>query len=569
MLLATSIQPWLLACLLAAPLPQSASVDLEFNQGTRGWSTVLDGVMGGLSTGAIAAADGGVLRFTGDLSLENNGGFSQMRTNVEEGSFAGERGLALRVRGDGREYQFDVRVSNARMMAGAYQKVFATRAGEWITVELPFDEFRLFNFGREMRNAGRLDPAKVESIGITLGDKKAGPFALEVDWIRPLGAREPASKAADLATVAGDAGLTTLLALVKVAGLELPRDAKVTIFAPTNDAFANLPRETVEFLASAKGKSTLQAVLKHHVVAGPLDSAALLNRRGLRSLSGQTLEIDAERLQVDGAGIVAADVAFDGGLVHVIDRVMMPELRPIEALLAADPRLATLRQAVEAAGIGAQLGAENPGPWTVLAPSNEAFAALPAGALEALLADRQQLLDVLTGHVIPSAVRREQLLGVGSARTLMGEGSVEFKLVDGRLTAGGAGIVAADIEAANGVVHVIDRVLLPKPAATPLAELKREQTPIDPQQATRVAALFARAIERGVPLFNAGEPAACAAVYEVAITAAVELCAGGLDRSALALLQDALRKGASEPSDRERAWLYRRAMDRFEFATAP
>lgn len=569
MFLTPSMTAVILSGWLALPSAPSSRSELEFTQGIRGWTTVQDGVMGGRSTGAINAADGGVLRFTGDLSLENNGGFSQMRTNVEEGSFAGERGIALRVRGDAREYQFDVRVSNARMMAGAYQKVFATKAGEWVTVELPFDEFRLFNFGQAMRNAGPLDPAKVESIGITLADKQPGAFALEVDWIRPLGASPAASKATDLATVAGDAGLTTLLSLVKVAGLELPRGARVTIFAPTNDAFAKLPKETVEFLTSAKGKTTLQTVLKHHVVATPLDAADLLSRRGVRALSGQTLDVDAEQLRVDGARIVAADVSFDAGLVHVIDAVMMPELRPIAALLGADPRLSTLLTAVEAAGIGSQLGAENPGPWTVLAPSNEAFASLPPGALDALLADRQQLIAVLTGHVIPSAVRREQLLGVGSARTLMGEESVEFKLVDGALTAGGARIVVADIEAANGIVHVIDRVLLPAPRAKPTAVTGRLERPAEPRIEEKVAALFARAIERGVPLFNAGERAGCAAIYEVAIAAVVEFGAGSLDRDSLATLEEALRDGAAEKSDRERAWLYRRAMDRVYAKAAP
>ncbi len=558
MFLALQVAQSVLAIAAVAAASSASPTEFEFTNGTRGWSTVLDGVMGGRSTGSISQEEAGILRFTGDLSLENNGGFSQMRTNVEEGAFAGERGLSVLLRGDGRQYQFDVRVSNARMMAGSYQLKIDTTPGEWITVDLPFDEFNLFNFGQLMRGAGPIRPEKIESIGITLSDKKPGQFALDVDWIRPLGAPVPEQKGSDLATVAGDAGLTTLLALVKAAGLELPKGQRVTIFAPTNDAFAKLAKETVEFLTSPKGKATLQAVLKHHVVTTTYDSAALLGRRSVRALSGQTLEIDADQLTVDGSRIVAADVAFDAGLVHVIDAVMMPELRPIAALLESDPRLSTLRKAVEVAGIGSQIGAENPGPWTVLAPSNEAFAALPAGALEALLADRQQLISVLTGHVIPSAVRREQLLSLGSARTLMGEGTVEFKLSDGALTVGGAKILAADIEASNGIVHVIDRVLLPAARTAPIAKL----APMNPAVEVKVATLLELAIARGVPLFNAGERGACAAIYEVAISAVVTLGEDVIDRDTLTLLKNALREGASEKSDSERAWLYRAAMDK-------
>ena len=93
----------LVAALLACtPLATAAESNLEFDSGTQGWQTVLDGVMGGLSTGRIEAGNGGTMKFSGELSLENNGGFSQVRTSVPEGLLAGARGLLLRVKGDGR-----------------------------------------------------------------------------------------------------------------------------------------------------------------------------------------------------------------------------------------------------------------------------------------------------------------------------------------------------------------------------------------------------------------------------------------------------------------------------------
>jgi uncharacterized surface protein with fasciclin (FAS1) repeats len=557
--LASLVATVLLCAPCAAMAQSNPASNLEFDSGTKGWQTVLDGVMGGRSTGRIAAGEGGTLRFTGELSLENNGGFSQIRTAVPEGTFAGATGLVLRVKGDGRTYQCDIRSSRLRLMAGGYQKDFTTKSGEWIEVEIPFDQCVANSFGQRVRNAPELDPASIESVGITLGDKREGPFAIEVDWIRPMGAAaaEPSS-AGSLAAVATKANLTTLLALVKASEIEFPKDAKLTIFAPTNDAFAKLPREQVEFLTSAEGKPVLQAILAHHVVAQPLESSALLDRRRLKALSGQSLEIDPSALTVDGARLVATDVAFDGGLVHVIDGVMVPELRSIEEIVAQDERFATLRAAIGAAGLGPQLGAENSGPWTVLAPSNDAFAKIPADALKALLADRPALTAVLAAHVLPTAIRRDEMLAQGSARTLMGDGTVAFALESGAITVEGARIEVADIEAANGVIHIIDRVLPARSAATAAAQA----APTSPQRAQRAAAVLELAIERGVPRFNAGDTASCAALYELAIASVVLLGEDAVSADAKADLSKALEQGASHEDASERAWIYRRAMDR-------
>ena len=553
-----SVPSVLFAALLACTrLATAAESNLEFDSGTQGWQTVLDGVMGGLSTGRIEAGNGGTMKFSGELSLENNGGFSQVRTSVPEGLFAGARGLVLRVKGDGRTYQCDLRSSQLRLMAGAYQRTFPTVAGEWTEIELPLGEFVANSFGRRVRNAPELDPATIESVGITLADKKEGPFMIEVDWIRPAGqASADRASSGSLASVATKADLTTLLALVKAAGLELPSGTKVTVFAPTNEAFAKLPKEQVEFLTSAKGKATLQAILKHHVVGQAVGSSSVLDRRRLTALNGQSLEVDPTALTIDGARLVATDVAFDGGLVHVIDAVMMPELRSIEEIVAQDARFETLRAAIAAAGLGSALGAQNPGPWTLLAPSNEAFGTIPAETLKALLADRPALTAVLGAHVLPTMIRREEMLAQGSARTLPGNGSVRFALGPGGITAEGARIEVADIEASNGIIHVIDRVL---PA--PVAKTDDDSAAM-PERARRAAAILELAIERGVPRFNAGDEASCAALYELAISSVVLLGADALDEGASAELANALKQGASHQDAAERAWTYRRAMDR-------
>jgi len=169
-------------CSVTAAQPFS----IEFETGVAGWRTVLDGVMGGRSTGHITQPEAGLLRFSGELSLENNGGFSQIQTTVPEGTFKDAIGIEARVRGDGRTYQFNVRSSDVRIRAGSFQTRFDTVANEWVMLRLPFDEFRLYSFGRLVSDAPKVDPARVESVGVTLSDKNPGAFQLDIDFIRAI-----------------------------------------------------------------------------------------------------------------------------------------------------------------------------------------------------------------------------------------------------------------------------------------------------------------------------------------------------------------------------------------------
>lgn len=541
-------------CSVAAAQP----VNIEFDNGVAGWRTVLDGVMGGRSTGRVTQPEAGILRFSGELSLENNGGFSQMQTTVPEASLKDAIGIETRVRGDGRTYQFDVRCSDVRMMAGSFQTKFDTVAGEWVTLRLPFEKFRLYSFGRLVPNAPKLIPARVESIGVTLADKKPGAFQLDVDFVRAIGPEgEAPAGGSNLAAVAKSADLTTLLSLVEVSGLQLPADGRVTIFAPTNKAFAAIPADKVKFLTSEEGRATLRAVLKHHILPMAIDSGSLLQRRGVLALSGQNLSIDGEGLTIAGASLLKADVPFDRGIVYVIDRVMMPETRSVAEIVSQDPRLATLLKAVTTAGLATQLGSENAGPWTVLAPSNKAFAALGEETIKSLMADPLQLANVLSAHVIPGRIRRSDMIAQRSARTLLGRDAVSFSLVDGRVTVAGASIITGDIEASNGVIHIIDRVIVSDPSAG-------RNSPAEGIKATAlgVCGLVELAIERGVPMFNDGKPEACAAIYEVTITALIDLASEVVGNDAVERLRLALAEGQAEKDVTKRAWIFRRAMDR-------
>lgn len=191
--------------------------DLDLDNDSGEWRVVVDGVMGGRSTGSVTREEIGLLVFSGALSLDNNGGFSQMRYDVDGDQFAGMRGIEITVRGDGRKYNFDIRCSNARVMAGGFQQAFETRKGEWTTIRMPFDDFRLYTFGRSVPRAPSLVPALIESVGFTLSDKIEGPFRLEIASIRAYGKQSDGVNGAkpDLSTLTRSSTLQRLIRLTQ------------------------------------------------------------------------------------------------------------------------------------------------------------------------------------------------------------------------------------------------------------------------------------------------------------------------------------------------------------------
>lgn len=146
------------------------------------WQSVNDGVMGGRSDGQFRMTDDKTMRFFGTLSLENNGGFASVRTQPSKLALKKGDTLVVRVRGDGRKYNFNLYVPRP-LTAFSYRADFETRKDEWIEIEIPLYKFEATSFGRVVQNQP-LDPTEVSGLGILLGDKKAGPFKLEVEWIK-------------------------------------------------------------------------------------------------------------------------------------------------------------------------------------------------------------------------------------------------------------------------------------------------------------------------------------------------------------------------------------------------
>ena len=156
--------------------------DFKESDGVR-WSIINDGVMGGRSTSNLDLPESGTVLFTGFLSLENNGGFASVRRSLPAMDLSAFQGMVLRVRGDGRVYQLRIRTDTS-FDGVAYQREFETTPGEWSEVKLPFRDFQPTFRGRIPRGVGPLDPGRIRQMGFLIGDKKEGPFELEIAWIK-------------------------------------------------------------------------------------------------------------------------------------------------------------------------------------------------------------------------------------------------------------------------------------------------------------------------------------------------------------------------------------------------
>jgi uncharacterized surface protein with fasciclin (FAS1) repeats len=267
----------------------------------------------------------------------------------------------------------------------------------------------------------------------------------------------------DIVETAAKAGsFKTLLAAAKAAGLveTLKGDGPYTVFAPNDDAFARLPEGTVASLL--KDKAKLAAILKYHVVPGRITAKQVVTSQWLATAEGQSLFVRAtgEGVMIDGASIIKTDIKASNGIIHVIDKVVLPRKNIVQT--ASDAKVfKTLLAAAKAAGLAEAL-AEN-GPFTVFAPTDDAFKKLPEGTVEALLKDKAKLAAILKYHVVSGRILSTDLTtGVTKAKSLEGQSIKVTRAADGKVKADGANVVKANIIAGNGVIHVIDAVILPK-----------------------------------------------------------------------------------------------------------
>jgi transforming growth factor-beta-induced protein len=264
--------------------------------------------------------------------------------------------------------------------------------------------------------------------------------------------------APDIVDTAIAAGFSTLVTAVQAAGLEetLRSAGPFTVFAPTNGAFDHLPAGALEALLN--DIPALTEVLLYHVVPGRISARDLRDGQELTTVQGKTIKITLKgQRKANDARIRQTDVEASNGIIHVIDAVLMPPMDIVDQAIAAG--FSTLVTAVQAAGLESALRGD--GPFTVFAPTNAAFDALPAGTLEALLADIPALTEILTFHVVPGRITAADLAEGKEVVTLEGR-KLRFSL-EGGAKVNGVNITATDIETSNGIIHVIDAVLIPVP----------------------------------------------------------------------------------------------------------
>lgn len=261
-------------------------------------------------------------------------------------------------------------------------------------------------------------------------------------------------------TAAGSKDFTTLVAAVKAAGLvdALKGKGPFTVFAPTDAAFKALPAGTVDALLKSENKGKLASILTYHVISGSVMAADVKTMKA-KTLFGQEVSIEAKdgKVTIDGANVITTDIKCSNGVIHVIDKVILP--KTIVEVAAANDSFSTLVTAVKAAGLAETL---NGGPFTVFAPTNEAFAKLPKGTVEELLKPEniEKLKAVLTYHVVSGAVTSADVVKLKSAKTVNGR-ELKITVKDGTVMVDNAKVTTVDIPCLNGVIHIIDSVVIP------------------------------------------------------------------------------------------------------------
>ncbi|HAO65513.1 MAG TPA: hypothetical protein DCR17_02335 [Verrucomicrobiales bacterium] len=519
------------------------------------WRITDDRVMGGRSQGKFEITNQGTMRFSGNLSLENNGGFSSVRSGGVSFDLSDSEGLALRVKGDGRKYQVRLGTeARYRSWDVSFSAGFQTKKDTWVNVRIPFSDFKAGFRGRSLDQVS-FDPSKIRRLGILLGDKKPGRFEVEIDSIS---AYSGGSSNTIMDLVAADARFKTLAAAVNAAGLGevLSGAGPFTVFAPTDAAFESLPEGTVEALLTEEGKTSLISILKNHVVSGRADLSSALGAGSISNLENNTLKVTFSEgsVRVNDAVLRQADVSTSNGIVHIIDSVLVPTKEGPTSILETANKAGsfkTLLAAVETAGLEDYL--ESGESVTIFAPTDAAFNKLPAGTVEQLLKpeNRKKLETVLINHALQGSVGAGTALSQGTAETL-GNQTLTFKIQGGRFQVNGITIDTVDLVCSNGIIHVVDEVILFE------ENEDRAGLEINDQSVTPQASIIA-AIQQGVPLYNQGNARACADVYRDCIKSLAMRT--DLNDVIKTSLNRSLKMSESKSAD-ESAWIYRYALDK-------
>jgi transforming growth factor-beta-induced protein len=278
----------------------------------------------------------------------------------------------------------------------------------------------------------------------------------------------------DVAVANGN--FTTLVAALEATGLDVTlsdMDSSFTVFAPTDDAFALLGQDVIDSLiADTDSHPMLIDILTYHVISGEVDSSAAVSSAGslVEMVNGDStgLSLDGDNLLVNTATVTLVDVAADNGVIHVIDAVLTPPADKGEPTMnivetaVASGSFDTLVATLQAAGLDATLADETQS-FTVFAPTDAAFAMIDPDTLDLLLADTDTLSSVLLQHVVSGEVNSVTAFTLNGLSATTASGAdipVAINAELDTLTFGGATVTTTDIYTTNGVIHVIDMVVV-------------------------------------------------------------------------------------------------------------
>jgi uncharacterized surface protein with fasciclin (FAS1) repeats len=279
-------------------------------------------------------------------------------------------------------------------------------------------------------------------------------------------------------TAIGDGRFTTLVAALEATELDAvlaDESANFTVFAPTDDAFALLGQDNINNLLA--NTDILSEILLQHVLSVAVDSTTAFTYNGATVTTEAQAEVpirinyDTDMLTFGGANVIIKDIYTSNGIIHVIDAVIVGNVELPEApmsitdVAAGNDDFSILVEALQVTGLDATLDNMDAN-FTVFAPTNAAFDKLADGALETLLADPDYLSGILLYHVYTSGtVLADTAISIAqSGESVITMGNTEklaLSFNESTLFANGSRIVMADVMAANGVIHVIDNIILP------------------------------------------------------------------------------------------------------------
>ena len=239
-----------------------------------------------------------------------------------------------------------------------------------------------------------------------------------------------------------------------------------TLFAPTDEAFEKLPEGKLNQLLQDTSK--LKEILLYHVVSGNVLANDVVKLKEAKTVSNEIIKIKVNAdgvLLNDSSNVIRTDVLAKNGTIHIIDTVLMPRVKARKTLVSVAKSAGLFTKLLESATKANLIATlESKGPFTLFAPTDEAFAKLPPDTLDSLLQDIPQLTDLLLYHVVEGQFLSKKIVQLKEIKT-MNQKKLAIQVKGNNVLVDNAKAIQTDVEAENGVIHFIDTVLIPPVAS--------------------------------------------------------------------------------------------------------